>query len=384
MIGANSVTIEPVNIDETVKMCRHCFMCRHANSTFRVTKLDSHTPRGYALMLSRLRGGLMEWSEKTAQRFFESTVDGLCSSLCEFNWREDEVVRAGRREAWTASVVPDAVVAVERGLQTGEPTEVSAVLPDANFSGPAEVLLLSGVRTLRTRPGAAVALATLLTTAGYQWRCLPIEHDLGTALFDLGRPQDAAIWARRMADEILQTGVKLIVTPCADSYRALVHLWPELGVDITAEIRVQHSSTFLVEAYDSGRLAPNTGQWDQLVAIHDACGVARSGDIVDDPRAVVRSITGRDALEWNHCGSSAECCGGGGRLNDTYPKLSALMATARMNERPTEAQIVVTTGAACANVLAGKGDQPIRVMDLVEFAALSLTAGQDDRPVGGR
>lgn len=367
--GDSPIMNDPAELAQTVAMCRHCFMCRHANPTFRVTRLDSHTPRGYALMLSRLQGGQTTLTVETAQRFFESTVDGLCSELCAYHWREDDVVRAGRREAWVGGLAPARVNEIAETLVNDAGVAVRQFVPQAPEANGKQVLLWNGVRTLTSRPQAGQALVDLLSAVEADFGCVQTEYDLGTTLFDLGRPSEEVRSAALSAAAVIsETGAEVIVTPCSDSFRALTSLWPSWGIQLRNNPIVQHTSTFLLPHVTEGRLVPSEGRpvWNR-VAIHDSCGTARAGDVVDDPRAVLAAL-GVEAAEWSHNGRVAECCGGGGCLNEYQPELATRMAAARCDEIPPGCDVVITTGALCASVLATADPVPL-VLDFAEFVA---------------
>jgi Fe-S oxidoreductase len=83
---------------ETIRACQFCFMCRYACPTFLATKLESVTPRGYALMLATIDRGQQAWSEDMVNRFYQCTLCGLCRAECEYNWPEDDP--AMRQRKW--------------------------------------------------------------------------------------------------------------------------------------------------------------------------------------------------------------------------------------------------------------------------------------------
>ena len=183
----------PADIRKTIDMCRHCFMCRHANPTFLVTKRDAHTPRGYALGLSRIDDGLASWDADLAAKLFESTMDGLCSELCEFDWREDIVVQVGRAQAVQAGVAPAAVaLAAERrtGAEAVDPASLPMEAGRLDREG-AESVCLTGLDARARAPAPRAAAAALVGHLGCDWTALSTEADPGLDLWELGYDDDA-------------------------------------------------------------------------------------------------------------------------------------------------------------------------------------------------
>ena len=91
-------------------------MCRHACPVFLATKLDADTPRGHALLISRIDEGLSEWTEDTIDKIYRCSQCGLCKELCEFKWGEDLVVQAGRENIVSGGRAPEAVKNLARLL----------------------------------------------------------------------------------------------------------------------------------------------------------------------------------------------------------------------------------------------------------------------------
>ena len=51
----------------TTDGCRYCWMCRHVCPTGFVTKRETHTPHGYALLVASTTRGVSAWDADTVQ-----------------------------------------------------------------------------------------------------------------------------------------------------------------------------------------------------------------------------------------------------------------------------------------------------------------------------
>ena len=361
-------------IRQTIDMCRHCFMCRHANPTFLVTKLDAHTPRGYALALSRIDDGRARWTEDVARKLYQSTLDGLCSELCEFDWREDLVVQAGREEAVRMGMAPPPVVrAAQRRLADGPASSTPTSLPVAperiDREG-ADTLFITGLEARERAPGTIVATTALLDHFGSDWTVLSTERDPGIDLWELGYTEAAMIAAQRFVEEVEQLRPARIVTGSSRVLRALRQSLPapELG----ALPETEHLSEFLVSRLDDAR---DTETSERPVAYHDPCALGRRVGVLDAPREVIRKVTGAPPVEFRHARAIAECCGEGGLLPEVDPDLAARMAVAQLERLPDGVTTLVTACPGCRSQLGAAAQQvraSIEVTDISELVVARL------------
>jgi Fe-S oxidoreductase len=371
------VAIRP-EIQQTIAMCRHCFMCRHANPTYLVTRLDAHTPRGYALGLSLIDEGLVDWTDDQVSKLFQSTMDGLCSRLCEFHWREDLVVQAGREEAVRVGRAPEAVRRAAELRQGNVAAVGAAALPprwgaSSDRQG-AELLYLTGTEARRAAPELIDATTGILDRLGCDWTLLGDERDPGIDLWELGYTDAAREAARRFAARVAEVRPARIVTGSSRVLRALRELLPswEVGPLPAAE----HITELLLGRLD---MAPADGAAtaprgaDDLVAYHDPCSLGRRLSVLDAPRRLIEWVVGSPPVELVHSGEIAECCGGGGLLPEIDPGLSVRMAAARLERHfPPGVRTVVTACPTCRSVLAAavrEHDLDVRILDVVELVA---------------
>ena len=366
----------PADIRKTIDMCRHCFMCRHANPTFLVTKLDAHTPRGYALGLSRIDDGLASWDADLAAKLFESTMDGLCSELCEFDWREDIVVQVGRAQAVQAGVAPAAVaLAAERrtGAEAVHPASLHIESVGHDREG-AEIVFLTGLDARARAPETISATAAIFDHLGCDWTALSTEADPGLDLWELGYDEEAGAAAERFGDAIARLAPARIVTGSSRVARALREpLLSALAVDVP----VEHLSEFLAVRVSAPEDAAATvAEPVGVVAHHDPCALGRRLGVYAEPRAVIEKISGAPPVEFIHSHGQAECCGDGGLLPELDPELAARMAEAQLARMPEGLSTLVTACPGCKAQLAGAAaESAVTVTDLSELVADRLGLG---------
>jgi len=351
---------------ETLKMCRCCFMCRHACPVFLTTKLDSNTPRGYALMLSRIDEGIVPMTDSVVDRLYECTQCGLCKILCAFDWQEDEVVRAGREEVVAAGRTPKnvndalAVVEADYTLPVKDKEAVGKKNADVLYYGGREV---AGDTELLT------SVEKILSAAGVDYGVLEQEYQTGAELYELGLTDDAKAAAEKLAGAVNASGAKRIVTSCAHAYKAFKVLYPQF--DITIKPRVQHISEYIGELLNAGKLKIKQAADKMVYAYHDPCQLGKGCGVYDAPRDAIKAVTGKAPQELFHAREEAECCGAGSAMYLTNHNLSMKMAERRIQGAVEDGtDVLVTACPNCHKIFSECG--ALKVMPLEKLVAEAL------------
>ncbi len=211
---------------------------------------------------------------------------------------------------------------------------------------PASVLYFAGC-TASFDPdmqSVAVQSARLLQEAGVDFSILGEEEPCCIGKLRRMGDIDFAPEARKRIDMFEKMGVKDIVVSCAGCFKGLhsdyAYLWPGAK-------RVLHLTQFLDQLMRDGKLrtervAPFT------VTYHDPCHLGRHNQVYDQPRKILRAIPGLKVVEMPRHGAFSACCGMGGGLKVTNPRLQHKMGGARIREaESTGAQAVVTPCQTC-------------------------------------
>jgi Fe-S oxidoreductase len=153
----------------------------------------------------------------------------------------------------------------------------------------------------------ARAMAKILKAAGISFGILGDEESC------CGDP------ARRMGNEYLfQTmcqqnieilkghNVKKILTTCPHCFNSLKYEYPQFG----GNFEVIHHTQFMARLIRDGRLKIN-GANSLKVAYHDSCYLGRYNDIYEEPRAILKALSGTQ-VELPRRKTNSFCCGGGG------------------------------------------------------------------------
>ncbi len=179
---------------------------------------------------------------------------------------------------------------------------------------------------------------------------------------------------------IRASGVRTIVTECAECYRTLCR-----DYDLP-DVTVQHVSQFL-RARRLPRFRHATGGDEvERVAYHDPCRLGRHMEVYEEPRELVRAVPGVQLVELAESREEAQCCGVAAMMN--CDQASRELRVRRLDQvREAGARSLVTTCPKCIAHLqcaadeGGHGD--IRILDLTQFLAERLPPPDVEDAVDG-
>ena len=186
----------------------------------------------------------------------------------------------------------------------------------------------------------------------------------GQPAFNAGYWSDARPLARRFLD-VFQ-GDRYIVAPsgsCATMVRVfydeLLHDEPETRAQARdLAPRLFELSEFIVDILgvsDLGSLA-GLGEDGPLTATyHEACHLRRELGVIEQPRALVRSLPGVELVEMEQ---AEVCCGFGGTFSVKYPDISGAMLQDKVdNIQASGADAVVSCDSSCLMQIGGGLDK---------------------------
>jgi Fe-S oxidoreductase len=270
--------------------------------------------------------------------------------------------------------------------------------------GKTEVLYHAGCRTSHNRALWINAQSTvkLLQKAGIDIG-IAGDQELCCAgrAYQLGYKEDFLKQARANVQKLKKSGVKTLVTGCAECYHSFKVLYERFN--LLGKIEVLHTSQYLETLVGEEKLVPGKPV-DMTVTYHDPCYLGRLGEpyihwsgkqipgqirlfdppkefrrgtygVYAAPREVLKSIPGLKLAEMPRTREYAWCCGGGGGVQENNPSFADWTAAERVREAgSTGANAIVTACPGCQKLFTGViKDQrvPLRVYDLVEILAKS-------------
>ena len=155
------------------------------------------------------------------------------------------------------------------------------------------------------------ATATLLNKAGVNFGILGSkENCCGESVRKAGNEALFKRLARENMKAFIEHGVKKILVSSPHCYHAFKNDYAEFKFNF----EVVHTSQYLFQLMNEGKLKP-TKEYGKKVTYHDPCYLGRHNDIFDEPRGVLKKISGLELVEMADAREDSLCCGmGGGRI----------------------------------------------------------------------
>jgi Fe-S oxidoreductase len=250
---------------------------------------------------------------------------GRCVQRCPRGVEIIDIMRATRRLLVPDGVVPASIPNL-RGIMTSiasvgnpwgqEPNDRANWAKDLGvkeFGGHTEILYFpccypSYDPRLRK---VSQATANLLARAGVNFGILGSkEICCGESVRKAGNETLFTRLARENIKVFIENGVKKILVSSPHCYHAFKNEYAEFKVNF----EVVHISQFLFQLMNEGKLKP-IKEYGKKVTYHDPCYLGRHNGIFDEPRGVLKKISGLELVEMAESREDSLCCGmGGGRI----------------------------------------------------------------------
>jgi len=353
----------------TTDSCRYCWMCRHVCPTGFVTKRETHTPHGYALLVASATRGVSPWTADTVDALYTCADCGCCESHCATHQPLPEAIVGARAALVEAGLAPAAALQLKArlerwGSQYGDPGPRP---PQA--TGPIGLFVGDAVPAAE-RSGVDAALK-LLARAGLEVVVVGAGRSTGLVASALGFIETAKTLAAAVLADVAASGCRqLLVLGPGDRF-AFEHAYAtRLGVTWPDGVRVREATAALAEAHASGTLRFQAAADAVAWAYQEPDHAVRVGDR-PWPRQLLAAALGvateRRPLRRDE---RAHPCGVAGGLDVTQPAVSAGLAEARVTDaRSVGAARLVTEDPACVRHLRQHAGGRLEVVDLFELLA---------------
>ena len=162
--------------------------------------------------------------------------------------------------------------------------------------------------------------------------------------------------------------VKSVVTSCPHCFNSLQNEYPQFGSDL----EVFHHTTFIAKLIGENRLKLDANTTESLT-LHDPCYLGRHNGIVEEPRDILKRITGQSPVEMTQHGKQSFCCGGGGGLSFVEEPPDQRVNVERARQAlATNADTVAVACPFCTTMLedglgAVQGERNVAVKDVAEL-----------------
>lgn len=223
-------------------------------------------------------------------------------------------------------------------------------------------------------PQVGEAVVGIFRKLGVNLTCPTRQTCCGQSAFNSGYQGEARVAAKRFI-EIFESA-EAIVCPSGSCVTMVRHHYPQLFADDAAWLqRAQDvaAKTFELTEYlvDILGVVDDLGaHYTGVITYHDSCHLLRNLRVKEQPRSLLRKISGAEFVEMN---DSDRCCGFGGSFSFKYADISAAMAEEKVhNIIASGADTVVGCDMGCLMNIQGmlsRQESSIRVMHIAELLA---------------
>ena len=169
--------------------------------------------------------------------------------------------------------------------------------------------------------------------------------------------------------------VKKIITICPHCFNVLKNEYPDLG----GKYEVINYLQFMSRMIEEGKLKIDPVSLNNIsVTYHDPCYLGRSNEIYEEPRIILKKLTG-NLVEMHRNKSFALCCGAGGaQMFKEAEKGNREVFIERTEDAlKTDAKIIATACPFCMTMLTDglkykNKEQEIINLDIAELIAQSI------------
>ena len=169
--------------------------------------------------------------------------------------------------------------------------------------------------------------------------------------------------------------VKKIITICPHCYNIFKNEYPDLG----GNYEVINYLQMIITLIEGGKLNVERGVFkDTAVTYHDPCYLGRSNNIYDEPREILKKLTG-NTVEMECSRSFALCCGAGGAqmFKEAEKGDKEIFIERTEQALRTNAKVIATACPFCMTMLTDglkykNREEDIKNLDIAELIIQSL------------
>ncbi len=334
---------------EVFKLCFQCGLCDAVCPWNKVRKFS---------MRKLIREAAFGLTEIDGEDLWRCTTCGTCPAQCPRGVKQIDVSISLRRVAAAYDVFPASVRSARTAraslISEGNPLQGERKERAQWANGLSVKPYAEGMEALYfvgcyfsydpRMKKVAVATANILNKAGVEFGILgDKESCCGESIRKTGSEKVFKTLAKENIKTFIDNGVKKIIVSSPHCYHTFKNEYPEFMVNF----EVVHMNQYLLELINDGRLQLN-GEFPQKVTYHDPCYLGRHNGIYDEPRDLLKKVSGLELVEMEDFGKSSLCCGGGGgRIWMDTPQEERFSDIRLKQAEATGAQILATSCPYC-------------------------------------
>jgi len=317
-----------------METCMHCGICIDKCHMFISTGDINNSPVGRAELVRRIykdpRVENVDLS-KIYSYYYQCTECRRCAVFCPNGIDQSEITRNVRNVLTSMGIIPEYVVTtlaqvyrVGNNLGLNEKAIASVVnfLEDdlkeetgkelrIPLNSKADFLLIPSSTDLFVNTDTMKGYTKVLNALNKKWTISSRATE--AANFGLFASEKyLRDFGNFVVDEAISLGVKTVLWgECGHGWRsASNYVRYELAKN---GIELMHIHQFTLKALERGQLKVDKNKNDDLFNYHDPCNYARGGNLVNEPREILKMVV-RETVEAKYTKEETFCCGAGAGL----------------------------------------------------------------------
>jgi Fe-S oxidoreductase len=328
-----------------------------------------------------------------SEAIWACTTCGMCDTVCPV-WVDhiDKIVDLRRNLVLEKSAMPETAESALRSIEDrGHPWRGTALTRtdwteglDINImseNSDVDVLFWVGCTEALEERSTKIARATalIMKEAGVSFGILGMEESCcGDPARRIGNEYLFQMQAEKNIEVMKSYNVKTIVTACPHCYNTIKNEYPQFG----GNFKVLHHTELIDELIREGKLKIS-GELKETITYHDSCYLGRHNNIYEQPRNILKGISGVNMVEMKKNHKWSFCCGAGGGRMWMEERTGQRISENRIDQAiETKAGTIATACPFCMQMFddaikAKEKEEQIVTKDIAEIIVESMNIPKD-------
>lgn len=349
---------------KTIFEWRFSPMANYICPTYKVTKNESNSPRGLALLLFLIEHKKREFDEVSSKRMYQCTSCYLCTSLAYDDTDPASLFIAARADIVNKKKVPKPIIDLRDLLLKQKNV---AVKEFKAYKRKAEIGVFVDPYSLELFSEEVKANLAILDRAGIDYSIIGLENSSGAQFFEIGFREIAKEFAKININDVVTLGLRTLVFLSPFDYRAFSQWYDELDIEIPNNVKLIPFPSFLLKLVKDGKLLFKKNV-PCKVTYQDSPNFARAKGNFLEIEDLLKQVPDIEFITMDKRGTKANC-DGGDFLPKVYPEIANIISKRRYDEaRETGVDILLTSCFySQRNLLNVSNNGDTKVEDLGKF-----------------
>jgi len=325
--------------EKTIFEWRFSPMANYICPTFKVTRSESNTPRGLALILFLIRSKKRDFNPASAEKLYQCSSCYLCSSLSYDESDPALLFIDARADIVDKGLAPEAVKNLKDKIRN---FNYNKVINFKTSNRKTDIGLFIDPLTAGDNKDEIEANLKLLEKAKVDFTVFGTKRGSGAQLFEIGFRDYAKEIAEMNLKEIETSAIKKIIFLSPYDFRAFSQWYKEMGIKVPKNIELIPYPKFILNLIKEKKIKFRDGK-NEKVTYHDSGSYSRIKNGFLEINEILSYISNIKYLPILRSNTKASC-DGGDFLQYIYPDIQSSITRRRLDEAvETGARILLTS-----------------------------------------